>query len=191
MTRILVINGHPDPAPERLAYALASAYRQGAEEAGCRVRRIDIGALGIPFLRSTEEFGREPDEHHIREARDAFREADHLVFVFPLWLGGAPALLKAFMEQVGRAEFLLRTGSRFPQGGLKWRSARVIVTMGMPPLIYRLAFGAHGVKAFTRGILALAGIRPIRTSLFGGSQLQPDRAARLIEKTRELGRRMA
>ena len=42
---ILVINGHPDPSPERLAAALAKAYAEGAETAGHQVRRIDIGAV--------------------------------------------------------------------------------------------------------------------------------------------------
>ena len=31
---ILVVNGHPDPAPERFCAALCDAYEEGAVEAG-------------------------------------------------------------------------------------------------------------------------------------------------------------
>lgn len=192
MKRILIINGNPDPAADRLSHALARAYREGAENSGALVRHIDIGGLDFPLLRDAAQFTADPREDAIIAARDAFTAADHIVFVFPLWLGGLPALFKAYMEQVGRNYFFLgKTERGFPPGQLKGKSARVIVTMGMPPLIYRLGFGAHRVKAFTRGVLSLTGIAPVRTTLFGGGQIGPGGATRTITKVRELGRRMA
>ncbi|OAI43425.1 hypothetical protein AYO42_06135 [Rhizomicrobium sp. SCGC AG-212-E05] len=96
------------------------------------------------------------------------------------------------MEQVARGQFLLGISERgFPKGRLKGRTARVIVTMGMPVLLYRLLYGAHGVKAFNRSILGLAGIKPVATSLFGAAQIQPPGCNRVIEAVRQLGRRTA
>ena len=191
MKRILILNGNPDPAAERLSHALARAYRAGAEQCGARVQHIDVGALDVPLLREAAQFTIAPSEDAIIAAQSAFLAADHIVFIFPLWLGGPPALFKAYMEQVGRNYFLLgKTERGFPPGQLKGRSARVIVTMGMPPLLYRLGFGAHGVEAFNRSILRLAGIKPVRTTLFGGGQVQARGAAHAIEKVRKLGRRM-
>ena len=93
---------------------------------------------------------------------------------------------------MARGEFLLgKSDGGFPRGRLKGRSARVIVTMGMPTLLYRIFYGAHGVKAFNRSILGIAGIGPIGTTLFGGSQTQPPRCARTIEIVRQMGRRKA
>ncbi|HWA60997.1 MAG TPA: hypothetical protein VG939_06460 [Caulobacteraceae bacterium] len=40
MRRILIVNGHPDPAPERLCAALASAYGEAARAAGRETRRL-------------------------------------------------------------------------------------------------------------------------------------------------------
>jgi len=193
MTQILVINGHPDAAPERLSGALATAYQQGAEASGHTVRRIDVGNVYFSMLRSAAEFTEKSKDRSIVEAQAALLEADHLVFVFPLWLGGLPGLFKAFLEQVARGQFLLREERKhgFPVGGLKGRSASVIVTMGMPPLIYRLLFGAHGVKAFTQGILRLAGLSPIRTSYFGGPDIAPPNCEKLIKKVHQMGRRGA
>ena len=47
------------------------------------------------------------------------------------------------------------------------RSARIIVTMGMPVLLYRWYFGAYGVRGFESSMLRFAGIKPIRESFFG------------------------
>lgn len=189
MKHILIINGHPDTSRERLCSALAHAYQEGAQSADCMVQRIDIGGIHLPLLRSAEEFATEPRQDAILEAQSAFLRAHHVVFVFPLWLGGPPALLKAFMEQLARNHFLLRESDKgFPKGLLKGRSARLIVTMGMPPLFYRTLFGAHGIKAFTRGILWLAGFSPIRVSYFGGAAITARHSAKLVEKVRRMGR---
>lgn len=192
MKKILVINGHPDPAPERLSSALATAYHQGAEASGHTVRRIDIGTTHFPILRKAAEFADKSTDQPIVEAQAAFLEADHLVFIFPLWLGGPPALLKAFLEQMARGQFLLRERKGgFPLGALKGRSASVIVTMGTPPLIYRTIFGARGIKAFNQGILRLAGLSPVRATYFGGSDLSPANCEKVIANVHRMGGKAA
>ena len=191
MKRVLVINGNPDPAPERLSSALAQAYGKGAAEGNCEVQRLDIARLDFPLLRTTAQFLAESPAQDIRRAQAAFLTAEHVAFIYPLWLGGPPALLKGFMEQLGCNQFLLQANNnRFPRGGLKGRSASVIVTMGMPPLIYRTWFGGHGVKAFNSGILRLAGFSPIRTHLFGGRAITAPHSMRLVQKARQLGQRL-
>ncbi len=167
--RILIINGHPDPRPERLCAAIAEAYGQGAIGAGRQVRRIGVGALEFPLIRSAAAFEDEPPPA-IVEAQALVRWADHLVLVHPLWHGGPPALLKGFLEQVFRYGFAIPVpqGSGGLGGLLKGRSARVIVTMGMPALAYRAIFGAFGVRAIERSVLWMSGIHPIRRTLLGG-----------------------
>ncbi len=190
MKHILIIDGNPDPSPDRLSSALARAYQEGAEGPDCTVRRINVGEIDFPILRSAAGFAVNPQDTAIVEARAAFMLAEHIVFIYPLWLGGPPALLKAFMEQVARNQFLLGENKRgFPLKKMKWRSARILVTMGMPPLIYRTIFGAHGVKSFNSGILRLAGFSPVRTSYFGGSDIVSPNTGRIIEQVRDMGRK--
>jgi putative NADPH-quinone reductase len=50
---------------------------------------------------------------------------------------------------------------------LKGKSARIVVTMGMPAFFYRWYFRAHSLKSLERNILAFCGIAPIKTSLIG------------------------
>lgn len=170
---ILIINGNPDSAPERLSTALANAYAGAAAAAGFSVARLDLGEMDFPVLRHGADFLTRPSDSDIVHARDEILRADHLVFIYPLWLGGPPALLKAFMEQVSRAGFALTQGTGgFPKGQLKGKSARILVTMGMPALAYRLLYRAHGVQAFNRSILGIAGVRPIATSYLGAIGLE-------------------
>jgi putative NADPH-quinone reductase len=187
--RILVINGHADPRPERLCAALAAAYAEGAEAGGHEVRRIDVGALDFPLIRDAEAFinGKPPAD--ILSAQEAVTWCEHIFIVHPLWLGAAPALLKGFFEQVFRYGFAVNPGSKSLSGLLRWRSARIVVTMGMPGFIYRSVFGAFGVRAFERGVLGLSGIGPIRRILLGGVEsASAEHRAAWLDRMRRLGK---
>lgn len=187
--RILVIDGHPNPDPAHLCNALAGAYAEGAGNAGHEIRRLDIASLSFPILRNPQEFIRPPSYPDIVAAQRDFLWADHLVFIFPLWLGGPPALLKAFMEVLGCGEFLLGTGNgHFPKGKLAGRTARIVTTMGMPSFIYRLYFRAHGIKAFAHGILRIAGIGSVRTTYIGGVGVSAESCRRWLDTLKLMGK---
>lgn len=187
--RITIIQGHPDPQPDHFGHVLAGAYASGAEQAGHACQRVDVAALDFPVLRRKEDFETGIPPESIRQAQDAIRWADHLLIIFPLWHGTMPALLKAFFEQVFRPGFALAyEEGRLPKKLLTGRSARVVVTMGMPAFFYRLYFGAHGLKSLTRSILGASGIGPIRESLVGTVEGMDDaKRARWIDKMRRLG----
>jgi putative NADPH-quinone reductase len=167
--RILILQGHPDAARPHLCHALAEAYVAGAESAGHAVRRIDIGALDFPLLRSKADWDEGALPPGLTAAQSDIAWAEHLVLLFPLWLGGMPALMKGFLEQVARPGFALshfRAGE-LPKKLLAGRSARIVVTMGMPALVYRWYFRAHSLKALERNILGFVGIAPIHETLVG------------------------
>lgn len=186
---VLIINGHPDPRPERMCAALANAYCAGASRAGHRVRRIDVGSLDFPLITSFEDFANGDIPPVIRETQASVTWAQHIVIVHPLWLGGAPAQLKGFLEQVFRYGFALGMPGEKTGGLLKGRSARVIVTMGMPAPVFRWVFGAHGLKALEQGILWLSGMKPIRHLILGGVETGP--RARWLKDVEALGAQAA
>jgi putative NADPH-quinone reductase len=188
--RITIIQGHPDPARDRFCHALADAYAAGAEIAGLEVKRIEVAELEFPLLRTQADFEKGSPPPEVAAAQDAIRWAQHLVIIYPLWLGMMPALLKGFLEQVFRPGFAHLTDARGWQALLKGRSARIVVTMGMPALIYRWYFGAHGLKSLERSILAFVGIKPIRETLIGMVDSLNDRRSKAwLEKLRALGAR--
>jgi putative NADPH-quinone reductase len=167
--RILVLDGHPDERAGRYLHALADAYCKGAQGAGHEVRTIPLAQLQFPLLRTAEEFAGKPGAPCVRDAQQALLWADHVVILFPLWLGSMPALLKGFLEQVLRPDFAFAAGKRggLPRKLLAGRSARIVVTMGMPSLFYRLVYRAHSLKSLERNILAFCGIKPVRATIIG------------------------
>ena len=185
--RILILNGHPDPSVDRFCAALCDAYAAAATAAGHEVRRLDLGAVDAPVLMTAAAFA-EPPPDEIQDIQAAMIRAEHLVIVFPLWLGGVPARLKALLEQVYRGGFGFQVGPSGSNSKLKGRSARLVVTMGMPGPFFRVVFGGHGVKALAKGVLWLSGYRPIRTSIVGGVEMigAKGRAAWLV-RMRTLG----
>ena len=167
--RITIIQGHPDAARRHLCHALADAYAEGARAAGHEVSAINVAELDFAILRSKEAFETGTLPPALAPGQSTIGRADHLLIVYPLWLGTMPALLKAYLEQVFRPGFAFALGGsgRSWKRPLKGKSARIVVTMGMPVFFYRWYFGAHGLKSLERSILGLAGLRPIRESLFG------------------------
>ncbi|HEV7353818.1 MAG TPA: NAD(P)H-dependent oxidoreductase [Brevundimonas sp.] len=186
--RILIIDGHPDPSADRLGHALVAAYADGARTTGAEVQVHRIADLRLPPLERRADW-EAPAPKVIAGLQDDLRRAEHLVLVYPLWLGDMPAALKAYLEQTLRPGFAVPEPRTAP-GGLKGKSARVIVTMGMPSAFYRLWYGAHTVKSLARNILNFCGVTPVRTTLIGLVEgASPERTARRIAMVRDLGRR--
>lgn len=179
--RIVIVQGHPDPGGEHYGHALAQAYREGAAGAGHAVEVLPVSEFDFPLLRSKREFDQAEPPEIIRHCQQAIAGADHVVIIHPLWLGSMPALLKGFLEQVfrpgfafGRPETPGRPGTKLLQG----KSARVVVTMGMPGLVYRWFYGAHAVKSLERNILAFTGFKPVRRTLIGMVEAKDDAGRR-------------
>lgn len=188
--RILVINCHPDGDPARLCAGLAKAYGDGATASGHEVRRLGLASIRIPLLGGKDEFEQHPMPESLAPAAESIEWCEHLVLVMPLWLGTMPALAKAFLEQVIRPGFAFQYG---PKGSvkallLKGRSARIIVTMGMPAPIYRLWFLSHGIAGLRRNILNFVGFRPVRQTFIGlAAEGREAKLAAQIDRVRSLG----
>jgi putative NADPH-quinone reductase len=167
--KIVLIQGHPDPAGSHFGHALADAYAQAARDMGHEVKQINVAQLQFPLLHSASDWQNGAPAEDIRKAQGEIAWAEHLVIVFPLWLGDMPALLKAFFEQTMRPGFAIGTAApgRMWKKLLKGRSARLIVTMGIPAFFYHLYYRSHSVKSLKHNILEFCGISPVRTSLIG------------------------
>lgn len=187
--RLVIIDAHPDPDPARFVHALAAHYEEGATSAGHQVRRIDVARLDFPLIRLRSDWEGDDLPADIRAAQDTIIWGQHLLILYPLWLGDMPALLKGFLEQVARPGFAFGPGkSGLSKKLLKGRTARLVVTMGMPALFYRAFYGAHSVKSFERNILRFVGIRPVEHLLIGNVDgAGDDGRAKWLDRLRGLG----
>jgi putative NADPH-quinone reductase len=191
--RIAIVQGHPDPAGGHFVHALAGAYEGAAREAGHEVRRIDVARLGLTLVSSAQEWTSKPPSPPVVQAQQAMAWAQHLVVFYPLWLGDMPALVKAFFEQALRPGFAIGKAApgRLPKKLLAGRSARVVVTMGMPALFYKIYYRAHSLKSLKRNILEACGYSPVRSTVIGMVEGRKETRADWLTKLAALGKQGA
>jgi NAD(P)H dehydrogenase (quinone) len=164
MSNLLVLNGHPEP--DSFTWRLSDAYTSAAR-ALVDVRRIDLASLHFdPVLR--RDHGQLPLEHDLMDAADALTWAEHVVWLFPTWWSGPPALVKGFLDRLLTPGFAFRYRgeSELPEKLLRGRSARFITSMDSPRYWYWLGQGRALHTAFVRGTLGFVGFAPVRCTTF-------------------------
>ena len=165
--RILVVLGHP--VKESFCSALADAYVNGAKIAGNEVQLISLSTLSFDPILHNGYNSIQPLEPDLLSAQKAMKWAEHLVFVYPIWWGAMPALLKGFIDRV----FLPGFAFKFRDGSAMWdrllsdRSAHLLVTMDTPQWYYKFVYRMPGHNQMKRTILKFCGIKPVKVSSFG------------------------
>jgi putative NADPH-quinone reductase len=189
MKKILIINGHPDK--ESLCHALTDAYQKGAQSNSQQeVRRLDLIDLQFdPILRFGYRvpYELEPD---LLKAQQDILWADHLVWVYPIWWGTFPALLKGFIDRIFLPGFAFKYHKEDPFWDklLKGRTARVITTMDTPSFYYRLMYAYAGHKIMNRQVLGFSGVKAAFTTFAPIRNSRPEQRAKWLEQVGLLGK---
>jgi len=189
--RVLVVVGHASGASYGLA--LAQAYAAEARQRGHEVRLMQLAQLRFDPLLHEGYRVVQPLEPDLQSAQEAIRWAGHLVFAFPVWWGGVPALMKGFLDRILLPGFAFRyeAGHRFPRQLLQGRSADLLVTMDTPPWYFRWGYGAPALKQMKRTVLEFCGVRPVRILSVGPVLDSSDaRRAAWIGKARQMAARL-
>jgi putative NADPH-quinone reductase len=189
MSKVMIVVGHPQRTT--FCEAIGRAYAKGAASAHHDVSVFNLADMKFdPILR--EGYRKvQPLEEDLQRACDALAACDHLVIIFPLWCGDMPALLKGFIERVLQPDLVARENT---ENAMNWRifsnkTARIIMTMGMPVSIYRWWYRGHALKLLTRNILHFIGIKPVRHTLFGMiATSKPETREHWLREIEALGR---
>ncbi len=186
--KIVVILGHP--AADSLCGALASSYVQSARAVGAEVRMLALGALRFNPVLGAGHYGDQPLEPDLLAAQADLLWAEHLVWVYPIWWGAMPALMKGFIDRVllpGFA-FKYRQGSSLWDKLLQGRSAELLVTMDSPPWYFRWVTRMPGHHQMKKAILEFCGISPVRVHNFGPVRTAgEDRRLQWLNRAAQLG----
>lgn len=94
--------------------------------------------------------------------RDAISWADHLIFIFPIWWGGMPGILKGFIDRVFVSGFAFHYEGIFPIGHLKGKTSWVITTHDTPFLA--VPFLPDYGKVLKKFILKICGIKLLKST---------------------------
>ena len=167
MAKIAIVVGNS--MRDSYSEALGKAYLRGAENGGHEAKLFVLAAMKFDAVLREGYRRQQKLEPDLVAARKAFLACDHVVFIFPLWMGDMPAILKGFLERLVQPDLLAikAAGASADWKVFKGKSARVILTMGMPGIVYRWYYGAHALKLFKRNIMNLLGIHPVRSTIYG------------------------
>ena len=167
MSKIAIVVGNP----MRNSYSegLGKAYLRGAEAGGHDAKLFLLAHMKFDAILREGYRREQPLGPDLVAARQALQASDHLVFVFPLWAGDMPAIMKGFIERVLQPDLLAiqKSGGKASWKIFKGKSARIIMTMGMPGWFYRWYYGAHALKLLRRNVLHLIGVKPVRSTIYG------------------------
>lgn len=164
MKQVLIINGHPDK--ESFNHALSEAYIKGGNKTDSILTQINITELEFnPNLKYgyRKRMELEPD---LVNAIDKIKKADHIVWIFPMWWYGYPALMKGFIDRtfLPGIAFKAIEGKPLPEKLLKGKSARLIITADTPQWYDFLIMKRPAINQFKKGTLQFCGINPVKVT---------------------------
>ncbi len=104
-----------------------------------------------------------------KKYQEHIKKSDHIIFIYPVWWGTFPAILKGFFDQVLTSGFAYKYiplpfpvfGAKArPYGLLKGKQATVFITMGARKWQNKWFMRSISKRVVQRPILSFCGIRP-------------------------------
>ncbi len=159
----LVVVAHP--STDSYCHALAERTVAGLRTAGHEVTVLDLYGEGFRVAMSAEERAAYDGDAPIldpmvRRHADAVLGAEALVFVYPTWWSGLPAILKGWLERVlvPGVGFHFDEAGRVRPGLRRVRHLVGISTYGSPRWYVRLV-NDNGRRTITRALRMSCGFR--------------------------------
>jgi NAD(P)H dehydrogenase (quinone) len=208
--KVLVVFAHPEPAS--FSAALKNTAVATLSAAGHDVTVSDLYAMGWNAALGPEEFAEDRENPGFldlsREQEHAFRNGSHgedvrreqarvaaadlVLFHFPVWWFGMPAILKGWVDRVFSRGFAYAAGRKYESGHFKGKRAMLCLTTGTAATLYEPA-GIDGnllhvLWPIHNGILAYTGftVLPPFAAWMPGRVGPEERAAYLALYARRL-----
>ena len=189
MKKILIINGHPDK--ESFNFGLSKAYKKGAKTSNAEIMEINIRDLVFnPNLqygyRKRTEL--EPD---LVNSQEKLKWADHIVWIYPIWWGSIPAIMKGFLDRVLLPGFAFkkREGSVWWDKYFTGKTSRLICTMDQPTWFYRIINKSPSHFAMKKLTLYFIGVKSVRITAIGPLRLSKEEFRnKWLRKVEKLGK---
>lgn len=171
---ILVINGHPDK--KSFSASISNEIIENLNKEKHKIETLNLAEMKFdPVLR----FGyreRMKEDAEITNSQELIQWADHLIFIYPIWWGSMPSLMKGWIDRVftpgvayssnRKGIFVLNfiTGRQFKKL-LKNKTADIITTSQGPGWWYKIFSGiisvpdSYGIAVLKSAVLNHCGIK--------------------------------
>ena len=160
---ILIVYAHPNP--RSFNRALLDVVDTTLRERGHVTRIHDLYHMQFRAVLDGEDLLRNWRGDlavDTRREQDALRWAQGLVFIYPIWWFGPPAILKGWIDRVFTRKFAFDFGSDGMQGLLTHERALILNTLGGDEATYqRERWHELLVRPIAEGVLGACGVRNV------------------------------
>lgn len=154
---ILIVFNHPYEGS--FCNSLLNSVQNGLKKASHSIDLIHLDKEEFNPVMSAQDLkafrDRKPVDTQVIGYQERLENADHLIFIFPIWWELMPALMKGFIDRVifpGLAyDYANKSNTRMKPLLKRIKGVTVITTMNTPGFIYRWFFGNAIQKALIRG----------------------------------------
>ena len=189
MKKILIINGHPDT--NSFCYALHNAYKKGVLNTNAEIQEILVNDLKFNVNLKFGYNKRTELEPDLLDSQEKIKWAEHIVWIYPVWWGSYPAILKGFIDRVFLPGFAFkkRENSVWWDKYLTDKTARIISTLDQPNWYYKLIYRQPSYYALKKLTLNFIGIKKVKATTIGPIRLSKDSfRENWLKKVEQLGK---
>ncbi|MGE7837390.1 NAD(P)H-dependent oxidoreductase [Viridibacillus arvi] len=175
--KVLIIFDHPYTAtaseniPHHRSFsaALLASVTKGLHAGGHQVDLIDLHADGFNPVMSAEELAawrqRKILDPLVKDYQMRLFEADHIIFIFPIWWEAMPAITKGFLDKVFTKGIIYdepKPGRPFVSKLKKLKGVSLFTVMATPGFFYRWIYGNLITKLLFRGTFRKMGFHKLK-----------------------------
>jgi NAD(P)H dehydrogenase (quinone) len=165
--RILIIysNHHGDNFNYRLVERLKSTITQSGDELVVR----DLYKMNFDPVLRTRDFemisaGNPPED--IRKEQELIKWADILLFIYPIWWGGMPAIVKGYIDRVFSWGFAYKSNGNGPYPLLTDKKAILMNSFGQSRAEYEMGMFAAMNRVNSEGVFGFSGVEVLHQLYF-------------------------
>jgi NAD(P)H dehydrogenase (quinone) len=158
--KTLIVYAHPDH--ESHAKATLERVKDKLQEKNIEYEVLDLYHMKFdPVLSRSDLYDSKEKgvSHDVAELQKKITHSNHLIFIYPIWWNGMPAILKGFLDRVFTPGFAYKFVNKIPQGLLKDKKVTVFTTTGSSKFMTQIFLGNRFVKNATRDIFGFCGMK--------------------------------
>ncbi len=161
--KVVIIFNHPYEGS--YCNAILDSVKTGLQKSNHEIDVIHLDREGFNPVMTAADLKafveRKPVDPKVMEYKARLDQADHLVFIFPIWWELMPAMMKGFIDKVIFPGIAYEHKGTYGMAPLfkKVKRVTVITTMNTPAVLYRFIFGNAVKKALLTGTFWKIGYR--------------------------------
>lgn len=182
---VVIIFDHPygasasDNVPHQRSYsaALLASVTRGLVASGHSIDLIDLQADGFNPVTTASDLTawrlKQTNDPQAADYQQRLIEADHLIFIFPIWWESMPALTKGFLDKVFVKGVLfdeVKPGRPFVSLLPRVKGVSLLTVMSTPNFVYKWIFGNPITKILFRGTFRKMGIHKLKWHNYSGME---------------------